>query len=271
MRKVLISVAPVSASTTKIDPANIANDVIQCSKAGAAMVHLHVRDKNGKLTTDMTLLNETINLIKEGCDIIIQVSTGGVSNLTIEERCIPVMSSQSESNSLNVGSVNLGEHVYINPIEDVKYCVNQIIKNNKVPEIEIFEIGMVKASKDLNDEFKFDKPLLFSIVLGHVGASPATEGTLKSLVGSIYEFFPNKDEVLWGITHANRKSFDIIDKALDLGASTVRIGFEDSNYLDENEITDKNYLLVEEVSRIMKSKGLVPYLPNEARDLLGIK
>ncbi|AKL96505.1 hypothetical protein CACET_c30610 [Clostridium aceticum] len=271
MRKALISVAPVSASSTNIDPAEIANDVIQCSKAGAGMVHLHVRDKNGKLTSDMTVLNEIIGLIRKECDIIIQASTGGISDLTIEERCVPVMSTLVESNSLNVGSVNLGDAVYLNPIKDVRYCVDKIIKNNKIPEIEVFEIGMIKATKDLTQEFNFVKPMLFSIVLGHIGASPATVRTLRSLIDSIDEFFPNKEEVLWGITHANRKSFDIIETALDLGASTVRIGFEDSNFLDEVQTAKNNYLLVEEIARIIKNKGMLPYTPDEARKLLRIK
>lgn len=271
MKKVLISVAPVSASSKAIDPAAIAKDVIQCSRAGAAMVHLHVRDLDGKLTPDMTVLNETIRLIKEGCDIIIQASTGGVSDLTIEERCVPVLSPAVESNSLNVGSVNLGDAVYRNPLKEVKYCVGQIIENKKIPEVEVFEMGMVKATKDLSEEFEFTKPLLFSIVLGHIGASPATSRTLKSMIGTIEEFFPNKDETLWGITHAHRKDFKIISEALDLGASTVRIGFEDSSFLSEEEQAQENHPLVAKVAKILHDKGMAPCTPEEARTMLGMR
>ena len=86
MKKVLISVAPVSAADILNNPIAIAKDVIACSKAGASMVHLHVRDLNGQLTPDLSLVKETVEYIKSGCDIVIQISTGGVSNLTIEER-----------------------------------------------------------------------------------------------------------------------------------------------------------------------------------------
>ena len=88
--KILISVAPVSAADKEIDPVRIANDVIACAKAGAAMVHLHVRDRQGNLTPDLSVLKEIVERIREKSDIVIQASTGGVSDLTIEERCAPL-------------------------------------------------------------------------------------------------------------------------------------------------------------------------------------
>ena len=84
--KVLVSVAPVAATDKVIIPEKIAEDVYQCYKAGASMVHLHVRDREGRLTPDMTLLEETLALIRRDSDIIIEVSTGGVSDLNIQER-----------------------------------------------------------------------------------------------------------------------------------------------------------------------------------------
>lgn len=79
------------------------------------MVHLHCRDLNGNLTPDLSLLEETVAYIREMCDIVVEISTGGVSNLTIEERVQPCYPSWVEANSLNVGSVNLGTSVYQNP------------------------------------------------------------------------------------------------------------------------------------------------------------
>ncbi len=270
MKKVLISVAPVAATDILNNPRAIARDVIACSKAGAGMVHLHVRDLNGQLTPDLSLLEETVRYIRSECDIVIQASTGGVSNLTIEERCAPVKVDWVEANSLNVGSVNLGDAVYCNPIHEVDYCVEQIIKNHKIPEIEVFEIGMIHTVKELAMRYNFVKPILFSVVLGHIGAAPATVGTLKAMLDSLYEFFPNEGEMLWGITHAHRKDFEIMKAALDLGASTVRIGFEDSNYLNPTTQVDCNLPLVQEVADIIKSKGMMPATPAEVRKMLGI-
>lgn len=271
MKKVLISVAPVAASDTLINPEAIARDVIACRKAGAGMVHLHVRDKNGRLTSDLSLLEETVRYIRSECDIVIQASTGGVSSLTIEERCAPVHMDWVESNSLNVGSVNLGDAVYCNPIAQVNYCVEQIIKNRKTPEIEVFEIGMIKTVKDLAEKYDFVRPILFSIVLGHIGAAPATVRTLRSMLDALSEFFPEEGETLWGITHANRRDFEIIRAALDMGASTVRIGFEDSDYLNPSTRVETNLPLVQETADIIGAKGMMPATPDEVRHMLHIQ
>lgn len=270
MKKVLISVAPVAATDILINPRAIAKDVIACSRAGAGMVHLHVRDLNGQLTKDLSLLEETVRYIRSECDIVIQASTGGVSDLTIEERCMPVFADWVEANSLNVGSVNLGDAVYKNPIDEVNYCVEQIINNHKIPEIEVFEIGMIKTVKDLAARYDFVKPILFSVVLGHIGAAPATVRTLQSMLEALHEFFPDEGEVLWGITHAHRKDFEMMKAALDMGASTVRIGFEDSNYLNPATQVNANLPLVREIADIIKSKGMMPATPEEVRDMLHI-
>ncbi len=95
-----------------------------------------------------------------------------------------------EANSLNVGSVNLGDAVYKNPIDEVRYCVDQIIKNRKIPEIEVFEIGMIRTVKELSLQYEFVKPILFSIVLGHIGAAPATVGTLKLMIDASMRISP---------------------------------------------------------------------------------
>ena len=172
--KVLVSVAPVAATDKVIIPEKIAEDVYDCYKAGAAMVHLHVRDREGNLTPDMTLLEETLAMIRRDSDIVIEVSTGGVSNLTIEERCAPLYSGLVEACSLNVGSTNLGRSVYCNPIDDVEYCIREMLKQKKTPEVETFEIGHTWAMEQLMKKYEFADPVLFSIVLGHEGEAPAT-------------------------------------------------------------------------------------------------
>ena len=132
----MISVAPVSAADKEIFPEKIAKDVLECYQAGAAMVHLHARDKNGSLTADISLLEETLRLIRRDSDIIIEASTGGISSLTMQERCAPLYSELVEACSLNVGSTNLGKAVYANSIEDVVYCIQEILKQKKTPEVE---------------------------------------------------------------------------------------------------------------------------------------
>lgn len=264
--KVIVSVAAVAPTDGNIIPKKIADDVIACAKAGAAMVHLHVRDYNGCLTSDLSVIKETVDLIKKESDIVIQVSTGGVSNLSIEERCAPLTMETVEATSLNVGSVNLGKSVYCNPIDDVKYCVGKIIENKITPEVEVFELGMINTTEILRKEFSFENPLLYAVVLGHEGASPATPEALNAMVG----YLPKNENTLWGITHANRKNFNIIAAALGMGASVVRIGFEDSDYLDEETKAENNFQLLEKTVALIKAMDKEPATPTEARQMLNI-
>lgn len=264
MRKVLISVAPISADCNNINPDEVAEDIIHCAKVGASMVHLHVRDKNGNLTEDLTEMKKIVEKVRKKSNIIIQASTGGVSNLNIKQRCAPLYYDLVESTSLNVGSCNLGDSVYLNPIEDVEYCVKETLKMNKKPEIEVFEIGMINTVVELMEKFDFKNPVLFNIVLGHKGIAQATPEALFAMKS----FIPK--ETLWGVTHANREEYNIFTTALGMGASTVRVGFEDSNYLEDGKIASKNYLIVEKVANIIRAMNLDVATPEEAREMLNI-
>lgn len=264
MRKVLISVAPVSAAEKVIDPKKIAADVIACEKAGAGMVHLHVRDHEGNLTPDLTVFKETVERIREKSNIIIQASTGGISKLTIQQRCAPLYDDKVEVASLNVGSVNLGTAVYCNPIDEVKHCISEIQRMDKLPEIEVFEIGMIQTVIELRSEYPFKDPILFSIVLGHKGAAPATIEALTAL----RSFIPK--DTLWGITHFGRKDYNIMSAALGMGAATVRIGFEDSKFLVGETEAVSNEPLVAKVAKIVRAMDCEPADPDEGRKMLNL-
>ena len=269
MKKILVSVAPVAATDILINPRAIARDVYECYKNGACMVHLHCRDLNGRLTPDISLLEETIDYIRQYCDIVIEISTGGVSNLTIEERCQTCYPSWVETNSLNVGSVNLGTAVYQNPIRDVEYCVGKILENGKTPDIEVFELGMINAVRELDEKCHFPRPLLFGLGFGHGGEMPATVPALDHMIAALGENFPNPNDVLWGYTQAHRQDWEMVKVALDKGASAVRVGFEDSDMIAPGVHCDTNAAIIADVVDVIKSKGMMPMTPAEARAMLG--
>ncbi|MCH4192663.1 MAG: 3-keto-5-aminohexanoate cleavage protein [Butyrivibrio sp.] len=268
MRKVMISVAPVDAADTVNDPEKIAADVYECYRLGASMVHLHCRDAQGRLTPDVSHLEKTIKLIRNKCDIVVEISTGGVSDLTIEERCKTCAVEDIECNSLNVGSVNLGKAVYQNPIDDVEYCVKEILAHGKMPETEVFEIGMLNTLRELDEKFGFTRPMLIAVVLGHKGAMPATDFSLRTMIAAISENFPKKENVLWGITEANRETWDIIDEAVTLGASSIRIGFEDSHLVDRGILAKNNAEIVAQVCQRLKRLDAEPMKTDEVRKIL---
>jgi len=261
---VIISLAPVAADCPRVIPEELAQEILACVEHGAAIVHLHVRDKQGRLTPDTTDFQSTINAVIRQSDLIIQASTGGISDMSIAERCAPLTCQGVEMASLNVGSVNLGNAVYLNPADDVEYCSRQMTKNNIIAEFEVFEIGMINNVQLLEEKIKFNHPLLFNIVLGHRGSTPASIDALIAMRSMI------PHGALWGITHFGRKNFNIIAAAIAMGASEVRIGFEDSYYLNEEIKAEHNYQQVEKLAILIRSMDKQVATPDIARRMLSI-
>ena len=115
MRKVIISVAPV-AGPDPLRAEELIHDVIQCEQEGASMCHLHCKTRVGALTPDITNISEALELIRTKTNLILQASTGGISDMTMVERCYPLQYPYVESASLNGVSTNLGEAIYKNSL-----------------------------------------------------------------------------------------------------------------------------------------------------------
>ena len=171
---------------------------------------------------------------------------------------------------MNVGSVNLGTAVYQNPIKDVEYCVSKILENGKTPDIEVFELGMINAVRELDEKFNFKRPLLFALVFGHGGEMPATVPALDHMLGALNENFPGHNDYVWGYTQAHRTDWEMVKVSLDKGASAVRVGFEDSHCLGDGTVSDTNSAIIAELADVIKSKGMMPMTPQEARQMLGM-
>ena len=164
MRKVIISLAPVQAGTS-VDAVKLAEDVEKSVKLGAAMCHLHCRKPDGSLTPDISYMSECFDEILKRTDVVVQASTGGVSDMNIQERCNPLDYPKVESASLNGGSTNLGEAVYINSFDDIRYCADAVYKRGILPETEVFDIGMLHNMAVVKSEQPFADPMLFNLVL----------------------------------------------------------------------------------------------------------
>jgi len=263
INKVIISVAPVSAVPHNIDSQQLAGEIVRCAAAGAAVVHLHVRDKDGYLTHDLSEFEACVSAVRQRSDIIIQASTGGVSDMDIKQRCAPLFLPIVETCSLNVGSVNLGAAIYQNPIADVETCVKLLLEQKKMPEIEIFELGMIETVRRLDQKYNLPRPIMMNLVVGHEGGCPANPKALTAL----WQYL---NEDLWGFTQAHRKDFSLMACAIGLGARLVRIGLEDSPYLNGEAVTD-NAPLVTALTNLIRSMGLETATPNEARAILGLE
>lgn len=262
---VIISLAPVAADSSRVIPDKVVEDILQSAKEGAAIVHLHVRNQQGKLTKDVTDFVATINPIRQHSALIIQASTGGISEMNIQQRCAPLDCDGVEMASLNVGSVNLGDAVYLNPAQDVVWCAENIVKRGITPEFEIFEIGMINTVRELQKNINFKQPILYNIVLGHRGAAPATSEALIALRQCLPQ------DSLWAITHYGRQDFGLIATAIGMGACEVRIGFEDSRYISPDQKAQSNAPVVNKLANLIKAMDKKVASPDEARQILGIK
>jgi 3-keto-5-aminohexanoate cleavage enzyme len=263
-RKIIISVAPV-AGLEPLIPELVSEDVIKCIDLGASMCHLHSKTREGSLSPDITALSETFDIIRKNKDVVVQVSTGGVSTMNIKERCYPLNYQYAETASLNGGSTNLGEAVYTNSFEDIRYCAKLCYEKKVLPEIEVFDPGMINNINLLIEEgIPFRSPLLFNLVFGHKGGIPST---IDALV-AFKSFVPN--DALWGITHYGRDNWTLLATAIAMGACLVRIGFEDSRYISDNLEASYNYQVVEKLVDLVRAMDLEVARPAEARNILKI-
>ncbi len=246
--KVMISVAPVKSSSP-LKSEDLLEDVLLCREKGASILHLHCKNPQGLLTADTSNLAKTFAQVHAACDIILQASTGGVSSMTMEERCRPLKIPLTEMASLNGGSTNLGEVVYINSLQDIRYSVEACYQQRILPEIEIFDIGMLYTMEGLRKSLPFLTPVLYNFVFGHPGGLPAEVQVLAAIRGLI------PSDCLWGVTHYGREDWLFLSAALALGADLVRIGFEDSSWLSSEESATHNYQLVQRLSSLIQCLG----------------
>jgi len=268
-RKIIVAVAPVGKniqppSINPLTPAEVAREVIACTRAGASFVHLHVRDDQGNQTEDLTQFSRTLDLIRESSDIIIQGSTGGLSELSLEARCVALNDPRVEVASLNMGSVNFSDDVYINRLPDIRYWAKRMEAAGVIPELEVFEAGMLTAVAKLLEEKVLKPPFAFGFCLGFHYALPADPNSLFFLKASLPATAP------WGVVHEGMQNFALLAAAVGMGAAAIRVGFEDSVYYAPGQAAASNVQLVEKIVSLIHQIGYDVATPGEARKLLGL-
>lgn len=256
-----------------ITPEAIAKDAYECWKAGAAMVHLHMRDDNGKGVMDCDLFEKTVKLIREykDCDVIINCTSSGGPDKngirTAESRMAHFKSVPDiEVGSFDAGTFNWNDgYIFQNDPVFLKELAGVYTENNVKPEVEIFDMGMLGNAKHYSEQLKLIKqPLWFQFVLGVLGGAPATTGNLLHLVSSLPE------GALWSATGIGRGHLEILYAAIALGANGVRVGLEDNLYMSKGELAT-NPGLVARAAKLIRLANKKPATPAEAREILGIR
>ncbi len=266
---VIITAAIVGAELTRaqtphlpITPREIAEEAARCREAGAAVIHLHVRNDDGSNTQSAARFGETIDAIRRACDCVIQPSTGGAVGMSIDERAGP-LACKPEMATLNCGSINFGDDVFVNTRPDIRKLAAKMRAAGAVPELECYEVGHVEEALALAAEGAIGKPLHFQFVLGVKGAIGAREDVLQYLRTLVPE------EATWGVAATGRFQQPMTELAMRLGGH-ARVGLEDNIYASKGVLSEGSAPLVARAATYARSIGRTPADPMRARQILGI-
>lgn len=272
MEKLIITAAICGAEVTKEqNPAvpytveEIVREAKSAYDAGAAIVHIHVREDDGTPTQSKERFKECMDAVKKAIpDVILIPSTGGAVGMTAEERLQPT-ELFPEMATLDCGTCNFGDEVFENTMPMMRAFGKRMLENNIKPEYECFEMGHLDTIVRMADKGQVPgHPMQFNFVLGVPGCTPATVDNLVWLVNKI------PAGSTWTATGIGRNAFTLAAATIVMGGH-VRVGFEDNLNISKGVLAKSNGELVEKVVRLAKELGREIATPAEARKILGLK
>lgn len=271
MDKVIITAALTGAVTPKdinpnipMTPQEIANDAYECWQAGAAVVHLHMRDEQGVGTMNTELFKETVALVKEKCDVVINLTTSGDNRASDEERMAHIAAIKPEMASFDAGSFNwMPAGVFMNTPQFLEKLGKLMIEAQVKPELEIFDSGMIHTTEYYLKKGVLLAPPHYQFVLGVLGAAMATVENLVYLKNLLPK------NATWSAFGIGKAHLPILYAAIALGGN-VRVGLEDNVYYSK-DLLATNVDLVARAGRLVKEAGKEVATPADARQILGLR
>ena len=274
MEKLIITAAICGAEVTKEqNPAvpytveEIVREAKSAVDAGAAIVHLHVREDDGTPTQSHVRFQECEEAIYKVCpDVILIPSTGGAVGMSPEERLDSTNTTPiPEMATLDCGTCNFGDEIFDNTMPTMRAFGKRMIEKGIKPEYECFEMGHLDTILTMarKGEVPGD-PMQFNFVLGVPGCTPATVSNLAWMVNQI------PAGSTWTVTGVGRSAFPMAAAAIAMGGN-VRVGFEDNIYLSKGVKASSKCELGAKVVRIAKELGREIATSDEARAILGLK
>ncbi|MBW9155430.1 3-keto-5-aminohexanoate cleavage protein [Clostridium tagluense] len=272
MGKLIITAAICGAEVTKEHNPNvpytveeIAVEAEKAYRAGASIIHLHVRKDDGTPTQDRERFKACMEAIKERCpDVIVQPSTGGAVGMSNAERLQPV-DLKPEMATLDAGTCNFGgDDVFVNTENTIKEFGQKMMELSVKPEIEVFDKGMIDMAIRLQKKGFIKTPMHFNFVMGVNGGISATPRDLVFMAASI------PAGSTYTVSGIGRSEFQMAAMAIIMGGH-VRVGFEDNVYIEKGIPAKSNAELVERVVRLAKELGREIASPKEAREILGLQ
>ncbi|MBA2599007.1 MAG: 3-keto-5-aminohexanoate cleavage protein [Chloroflexota bacterium] len=246
-------------------PGEIAGAAIRCGEAGAAIVHIHVRDDEERVTCDPERYAKVRDLVESaGSNVVINMSTGGGAGTSSDEERMAPLVLGPEIASFDCGSVNFGERVFINSPSFLRELAVRMKTYGVKPEIECFEPGHVWNALRLIDDGLLDAPFWFQFVLGVRGGSPPEVKQLQHLVDML------PPGAHWSVCGIGRAQLPLGLAAMAMGGH-VRTGLEDNIWYRKGELAVSNAQLVDRVARIAGELGRPLATPDQVRALLGLR
>ena len=246
---------PSMSEYLPITPEQIIEEAVASNKAGAAIVHIHARDpKTGQPTNDPKLMKQITDGIRNRCDVIIGITTGGAIGMSSTERLAAVPYCKADLASCNAGSVNfcfspIADKIkepkfdweipfvkntytvpFANTFKDIEDYISIMQANNTKPEFEVYEVGMINNIAYFLKKGFIKPPVYLQFVLGVMGGLPATLDNLLFLYNTAKNTFG--DNFIWSCAAAGKDQMNITTTASILGGN-VRVGLEDNLYISK--------------------------------------
>ena len=283
---------PGQSEAIPITPAQIIDSAVEANAAGAAIVHIHVRDpETGEPSADLELFREVLDGIGARCDAIVQPTSGGGAHMTLDERARVVTELRPEMASFNAGSINFGIHkvrhrpemaeweteylestrdyVFRNTFADMERLGELFREAGAKPEFEAYDVGHLYNLRYLLDESKIDEPMHIQFVLGVLGANAATLPQLTHMLETARGLFG--DSFTWSAAGVGYPAeFQMAASALMMGGH-VRVGLEDNLRVSLDDRAESNAELVEKAAELARLLDREPAGGSEARELLGLR
>ena len=299
-KKVIISAAITGAIHTPsmspyfpASPEQIAQQAIDASKAGAAVVHIHARRADGMPVGDFETFRQILTTIKEETDAVIGITTGGANGMSTEERFSVIEEFQPEMASANSGSMNFCYHklakgidqplydwelpyltrtydnVFKNTFKDMEYCIRTMNRCGTLPEYEVFDYGQLSNLAYFKKEGIITQPIYIQFVPGVMGGFPMSGESMLFMIDQAKRLVGN--DIQYSTVAGGRRMFRFATMMAIQGGN-VRVGMEDGLYIRANgDLATSNAQQVAKIKTILESLDYEIASPQEAREMLHLK
>jgi 3-keto-5-aminohexanoate cleavage enzyme len=270
--RLIITVALCGAEVTRektpyipITPEELSDEAKNCAEAGASIVHLHVRDSEGKPTQDRDIFSQTVGLIRQKApELVVQVSTGGAVWMDAETR-IQSLDSNPDMATLTTGTSNFGNDVFLNPPKTILTFAREMEQRKIMPEFECFDMGHLSYALYLIQRRIVQRPHYhFDFVLGVPGAIAANVPNLVQMAQSLPQPWS------WTVAGIGRAQFPLAAVSIAMGGH-VRVGMEDNLFLEKGVLAKSNAEMVDKAVRIARELGRPIASPSQVRDYFQIQ